>query len=59
MSMKILDCTLRDGGYYNNFGFPPELVSSYLEAMVAIKANFVEIGFGFYKKSRFQRWLCI
>ena len=28
--MKILDCTLRDGGYYNDWNFSKELIENYL-----------------------------
>ncbi len=42
---KILDCTLRDGGYYNNWDFSESLVNSYLQAMKEIKIDYVEIGF--------------
>jgi 4-hydroxy 2-oxovalerate aldolase len=42
--MKILDCTLRDGGYYNNWDFLPEVVNAYLAAMAAAKIDFVELG---------------
>ena len=27
---NLLDCTLRDGGYYNNWDFPSRLVNNYL-----------------------------
>lgn len=40
----LLDCTLRDGGYYNHWDFPPDLVKDYLAAMAAISADYVEIG---------------
>jgi 4-hydroxy 2-oxovalerate aldolase len=43
--IKLLDCTLRDGGYYNNWDFETEIIQNYLEAMDAIKIDFVEIGF--------------
>ena len=43
--LKILDCTLRDGGYYNNWDFSESLVTSYLQAMKEIKIEYVEIGF--------------
>ena len=46
----LLDCTLRDGGYYNNWDFPNELIEDYLKAMAAAKIEFVELGFRFYKK---------
>ena len=40
-----LDCTLRDGGYYNSWDFSEELISEYLSAMEAIKVDYVELGF--------------
>lgn len=40
----FLDCTLRDGGYYNAWDFPAELISQYLEAMSAINVDIVELG---------------
>ena len=33
--VKILDCTLRDGGYYNQWYFEDEFVKHYLNAMNA------------------------
>ncbi|MFW5879423.1 MAG: pyruvate carboxyltransferase, partial [bacterium] len=27
----LLDCTLRDGGYYNAWDFEPELITAYLK----------------------------
>ncbi len=41
----LLDCTLRDGGYYTNWEFDRGLIHSYLNAMSAIQVDFVEIGF--------------
>lgn len=43
--MKLLDCTLRDGGYYNSWDFEPELIAEYLKAVVALPVDMVEIGF--------------
>ncbi|SVD87704.1 uncharacterized protein METZ01_LOCUS440558, partial [marine metagenome] len=43
--VKVLDCTLRDGGYYSNWFFDKDLVSSYLEAMSASNIDYVEVGF--------------
>ena len=48
--LKILDCTLRDGGYYNNWDFSRELIEEYLQAMSAAKIEYVELGFRFLKK---------
>ena len=42
---KILDCTLRDGGYYTNWDFETNLINDYLKCMSDIKADYVEIGF--------------
>jgi 4-hydroxy 2-oxovalerate aldolase len=43
-SIKVLDCTLRDGGYYNNWDFPSEIINKYLEAMHAAGVDIVELG---------------
>jgi 4-hydroxy 2-oxovalerate aldolase len=42
--MLILDCTLRDGGYYNNWNFPLDVTNKYLSAMQAAGVNIVELG---------------
>ncbi|WP_205080570.1 aldolase catalytic domain-containing protein [Pectobacterium versatile] len=42
--MKILDCTLRDGGYYNNWDFDPVIVEAYLNAAAAAKIDYIELG---------------
>ena len=44
-SLTILDCTLRDGGYYNNWDFEHELVEVYLRSMEKASIDVVEIGF--------------
>lgn len=51
--MKVLDCTLRDGGYYNNWDFHPETVAAYLSAAEAAKVDAIELGFRFLPKNRF------
>jgi len=45
MNIKLLDCTLRDGGYYNNWDFDPGLVQRYLMSMASCGIDMVEIGF--------------
>lgn len=52
--MKLLDCTLRDGGYYNAWDFAPELIADYLEAMRSAGADLVELGFRFLGNSGFK-----
>lgn len=42
--MKILDCTLRDGGYYNSWNFPFDVTNQYLEAISASGVDIVELG---------------
>lgn len=53
MSVKLLDCTLRDGGYYNKWAFEPELVSDYLETMASSGIDFVELGLRQFKNNKF------
>ena len=43
-AVTILDCTLRDGGYYNSWDFDSDLVSQYLVAMDAAGVDIVELG---------------
>jgi len=43
--MKILDCTLRDGGYYTNWDFDKELVDNYLENTNKLPIDYLEVGY--------------
>ena len=52
--ISILDCTLRDGGYYNNWDFNQLLVDSYLEAMDSLCIDYVEIGFRSLINNKFK-----
>lgn len=45
INMKILDCTLRDGGYYTNWDFSPTIVSNYIRAMNKLPIDYIEIGY--------------
>ena len=47
IKINVLDCTLRDGGYYNNWDFPTNLVSKYLFSLSQSKIDYVELGFRF------------
>lgn len=42
--MILLDCTLRDGGYYNSWNFRESLINDYLKAMQAAGVDYVELG---------------
>ncbi len=43
--LKILDCTLRDGGYYNNWDFEDTLYEQYLRCMERLPIDIIEIGY--------------
>ena len=47
----VLDCTLRDGGYYNNWNFDESLVDKYISAVSSANIDIVEIGFRFISKN--------
>lgn len=43
--MQILDCTLRDGGYYTNWDFRGEVVETYLIGMNELPIDYLELGY--------------
>ena len=43
--MQVLDCTLRDGGYYTNWDFDKDLFIKYLNYMNELPVDFLEIGY--------------
>ena len=45
MNFKILDCTLRDGGYYNNWNFSLNFAQKYNSIIKKTKVDIVEFGF--------------
>jgi len=51
--LKILDCTLRDGGYYNLWDFSEELVNEYLNSMSLSGIQYIELGFRNFPKTTF------
>lgn len=50
--LTLLDCTLRDGGYYNNWDFSKDLVNDYLKAISDSGIKYVEIGFRSLKENK-------
>ena len=52
--VNILDCTLRDGGYYNNWDFSKNTVNDYLKTMSAVNINYVEVGFRSFQSKDFK-----
>ena len=45
MKLNLLDCTFRDGGYYNNWNFSTSLANNYLKTISKTSIQYVEIGF--------------
>jgi 4-hydroxy 2-oxovalerate aldolase len=43
--MKILDCTLRDGGFVNNFNWNIEFAKRYYQLMCGYNIPFIELGY--------------
>lgn len=43
-NVTVLDCTLRDGGYYNDWDFTPALVANYLNAVGKAGVDVIELG---------------
>ena len=51
--INIVDCTLRDGGYYNNWNFSKKLIQDYIHQISKTNIKYVELGFRFFKKKHF------
>lgn len=43
--VNILDCTLRDGGYYNDWDFEDSVIDSYIESMNGLPVDYLELGY--------------
>ena len=50
-NLKLLDCTLRDGGYYNNWKFKIKDANKYLKQIYRAGVDVVEVGFNFFDKN--------
>jgi len=44
-SWDLLDCTLRDGGYYTKWDFEPEFIAQYIDGMCASGVAYIEVGY--------------
>jgi 4-hydroxy 2-oxovalerate aldolase len=42
---EILDCTIRDGGYYTDWDFDDSLIKTYMESMQYLPVDILEIGY--------------
>jgi len=52
--IKILDCTLRDGGFYTQWDFSTSFVQAYCQAMDAAGVDYIELGYRSLVKSEFS-----
>ena len=39
--MKVLDCTLRDGGYYTNWNFDHTMVRDMVDSLIRAKVDII------------------
>jgi len=51
--VTLLDCTLRDGGYYNDWDFSPTLIQRYVRTMSEARVPIVELGFRTLERGRY------
>ena len=49
----LIDCTLRDGGYYNRWDFDIDLINRYIHAVSAAGVDFIELGFRSIKNNEY------
>lgn len=58
--IKVLDCTIRDGGLMNDHNFPLEFVQAVYEADVAAGVDYCELGYkgraAMYPRSKYGIW---
>lgn len=45
MRFQILDCTLRDGGYYTDWDFNDNIVEAYINGINNLPIDYIEIGY--------------
>ncbi|MCX8022715.1 MAG: hypothetical protein N2745_08090 [Syntrophorhabdaceae bacterium] len=58
--IKILDCTIRDGGYLNNWKFEKKMVKELYRALSRAGVDYIEIGFRgtekYFNRKEFGTW---
>ena len=47
--INLIECTLRDGGYYNNWDFDRKLVQEYIYSLNSIGITHIEMGSDHFK----------
>ena len=53
MRKYLLDCTLRDGGYYTNWFFDTEFIDNYIKVISKLPVDMIEIGYFSKKNNRY------
>lgn len=53
--IKIIDCSFRDGGYYNNWHFSKNLVNKYFREISKSKITYIEVGFRLPIKNKINK----
>jgi 4-hydroxy 2-oxovalerate aldolase len=56
--VKILDCTLRDGGYYTHWDFEEKVVEKYLKTMSMLPIEYVELGYRSTPRLHYEGEFC-
>ncbi len=52
--LNILDCSLRDGGYYTNWDFNSDIIDKYLDSISVAGIDIVELGYRFVENNGFK-----
>jgi 4-hydroxy 2-oxovalerate aldolase len=59
-SIKVVDCTMRDGGLVNNFGFSDEFVKALYQANIKAGIDYMEFGYKaskeIFDEKEFGKW---
>ncbi|KPA17959.1 nucleoid-structuring protein H-NS, partial [Candidatus Magnetomorum sp. HK-1] len=58
--LKILDCTIRDGGYLNNWFFDDKFVTNLVNSLSKSNIDIIEIGWRgtekYFSKVKYGKW---
>jgi 4-hydroxy 2-oxovalerate aldolase len=57
MKTKLLDCTIRDGGYINNWNFTDDFVNNLINALDNVNYDYIELGYC-YRENIYSNILC-
>jgi len=53
MKLELLDCTLRDGGYYTLWDFDTQLINQYCKFISKLPITYIEIGYRSIEKKNY------